>query len=328
MKLRLIALLLISAPIGAFLPPVVAPLQEFSAARTRVYNRAPYSEQARSTLAADWATSNEQFLINYLKEKNVRPQALDAFLKVILSLQKNIIPNETYFDNLYWISNDGRELRRLSQEIKNSILADRTLTNLSKDPYFVGYLAAYLADKYEYTGQLRAAIALALPGSEEWIKQAFTHVPHFERDWCYELSILEKWLDAARRANDHFYEESLTLLLNALPKNNSLWMAKDSCIKDLLFHAARGNYSTLVQLMIDKGIDVNMQSGIDQTPLFAAVTAENVGLVKMLMDAGARSDIESIYHETPLDYAKTKPASERKEVIIQLLTKKNKRVRE
>ena len=63
----------------------------------------------------------------------------------------------------------------------------------------------------------------------------------------------------------------------------------------------------LIQLLVESGIDIDLQSRECQTTaLHEAICAENLAVVSYLLKMGARKDIKNANGETPFDLAISK----------------------
>lgn len=98
------------------------------------------------------------------------------------------------------------------------------------------------------------------------------------------------------------------------------FMAYAQNLNDSLFHAIKLNNNELVQLMIQKGADVNyiQQTGywLKISPLISAVQKKNLEMVKILMFNKADVNWRDGFQTTALLYA---AASGQKDMVIFLL---------
>ncbi len=70
-----------------------------------------------------------------------------------------------------------------------------------------------------------------------------------------------------------------------------------------LHFAVRNELTKIARMLIDAGIDVNLQDEDGQTPLHMAVVRRNVKIVRMLIDAGADVNRQTKKGSTPLHRA-------------------------
>jgi uncharacterized protein len=56
----------------------------------------------------------------------------------------------------------------------------------------------------------------------------------------------------------------------------------------------------MVEIYLNKGIDVNFQDGIGNTPLILAAKTNNVKLIELLIKFGAKLELSNLMDETPL----------------------------
>lgn len=184
-----------------------------------------------------------------------------AYVRPVITMlwrpKRMVIPNETYFEDSYWVANPGRDLRALAKDVI-ALLNRPEYASIIKDPQFIEYVSAYLSDRYHpiITDQLRAMIPFgALPAVPVWITQAFDHKKEFEKMWCKELLILAKWLDAGVQANDPFYENGILLLLNSIPEKHPLITQPAYCLKSLLNQVSgKKEHSRILNALHTKGI--------------------------------------------------------------------------
>ena len=77
-------------------------------------------------------------------------------------------------------------------------------------------------------------------------------------------------------------------------------------------------FKDLVQVLVDKGADVNALDDKKETPIFKAVRNNNQEVVEKLIDAEADLNIRNDKNQTVLDLAEAKQNSN----LIQLLSAK------
>jgi len=87
-----------------------------------------------------------------------------------------------------------------------------------------------------------------------------------------------------------------------------------------LFNAVQRGSRSRVELLLDAGADIDLQSGGFWTPLHEAVRQDNFEIVQLLLARGADQTIEDKYLGTPLDLAINRNCEE----IIQLLQNEKK----
>jgi len=73
-----------------------------------------------------------------------------------------------------------------------------------------------------------------------------------------------------------------------------------------LIFATKWNYIEIVQMLIDAKADLNIQDEIGNTALHYAVEYYRPEIALMLIDAGANRDIQNNHGETPYEFAGTK----------------------
>lgn len=272
-----LVLILISGTAGAMKRPVVQ-------GKSRVAREVLFDSPTEPNLTCptDYYISRKQILIDYLQEQQVPNASIESMMGILSRPLRLQVPHETYFEDSYWISNPGRDLRGLANDLINE-LKRPVYVKITKDPQFIEQVTAYLSDRYRpiLTEQLRVVIPLgSLPATSTWITDEFTskrterrknerekfeeqrpkkrstEVPlTFEERWCKELSILAKWLDAGAQTKDHFYEEGILLLLNNVPPNHPLITKPSHCLKDLLSQVARKNeHKRILDALNKKGI--------------------------------------------------------------------------
>jgi len=78
--------------------------------------------------------------------------------------------------------------------------------------------------------------------------------------------------------------------------------SKDT-LNTILFTAANGNQSKLIEPMLSKGANINSTDKDGETPLSAAAQAGYLNAVKVLLDHGADANLADNRGRTPLDYA-------------------------
>jgi ankyrin repeat protein len=69
-------------------------------------------------------------------------------------------------------------------------------------------------------------------------------------------------------------------------------------------------------MILDKGVDVNLQDGIKETPLMIASRQGSVAAVRELLKRGADKSLTNVHGQTALDFARTRNDQE----IIALLS--------
>ncbi len=286
------------------------------AARARGYKR----KSSDLPVSVAHANEAERTLVNYLNQ-HLAAQYVQPLLTIIFRLERSIY-DETYFDDYYWFTNDGRDLLKLSKELIQLINSNRRYFQLAKSSEFMTHLINYITkERYpETTNQVRAVIPFAQLPAAVLTLQKLYQLPDFEKKWCKELTILERWLDTAQQPtiNDPFFQDGILLLINGLPDNHPLFSRDDSCLKDLLFHATIGNYDRIFNVLLKKGVDINWKNNRDETPLSKAAFYAHETMVRKMLKAGADVNIPSIFSQTPLDFANLSP-SPNKNTVIKLL---------
>ena len=63
------------------------------------------------------------------------------------------------------------------------------------------------------------------------------------------------------------------------------------------------NNRDIVELLLEKGADVNLQNNSGDTPLHFAIAGENVELCNLLLNAGADVNLQNENGKTPLHHA-------------------------
>jgi hypothetical protein len=314
MRYRVILLLSICLSINAFEAPVVRTpggVRIKPAAAKRLF---PETE----------SISEDQQLFDYIHEQ--LPEAVaQKLIDILIRPKTTNVRNETFFKDLYWTSNDGHDLRKLAADVIELLNSNRVYAKLKRDIQFIFLLSVYLVDRYsDTTTPLRAAIPFeSLPATTRFVAERINLEKNSEDIWCKELALLERWLDTAQAPtiNDPFYEKGILLLINGLPKNHPLLTKDDSCIKNLLFHAVRGNYERIFSALLKKEVNVNWKNAQDETPLHKAAFDANESMVQKLLNAGAQVNVRTIYNQTALDFAKLSPYAN-KDTIIKMLTDK------
>lgn len=79
--------------------------------------------------------------------------------------------------------------------------------------------------------------------------------------------------------------------------------------------AYRQSDETIVRLLFDKGADVNAQGGIHRNALQAACDQGNKTIVRLLLDKGANVNAQGGFHDTALEAANSRGHR----IIVQLL---------
>ncbi|WP_456201480.1 ankyrin repeat domain-containing protein [Wolbachia endosymbiont of Protocalliphora sialia] len=79
--------------------------------------------------------------------------------------------------------------------------------------------------------------------------------------------------------------------------------AQDKEGKTLLHFAASGNNLDMVQFLLDRGASIEVQDGRDWTPILYAAQSGKWGVVKLLISNGAKFNNEITYQGTPLHFA-------------------------
>ena len=74
-------------------------------------------------------------------------------------------------------------------------------------------------------------------------------------------------------------------------------------LNSILFTAANGNQTKLIEHMLSKGANINSTDKDGETPLSAAAQAGYLNAVKVLLDHGADANLADIRGRTPLDYS-------------------------
>ncbi len=72
-----------------------------------------------------------------------------------------------------------------------------------------------------------------------------------------------------------------------IARNASLIDAVDDCNRTPMYLAARGGFKDIVELLIQKGADLNKKQNINSTPLHAAAYFGQSDVVRMLLVYGA-----------------------------------------
>ncbi len=334
MKIKILLLALISVSINSFQPPIITIPADVRIKPSAVRTLFPDStlekgtevptaiQPKRKISESESSSSSIDPLFDYLYEQLPEKDA-EALIDILLRPKTIHLRSQTSFEDLYWMSNDGHDLRTLATDVI-ALLNKRIYTKLKRDTEFITQLAIFLSERYSGITLLRAIIPFAsLPATTQFITGLFNRVPNLENVWCKELKILEKWLDTAQAptVKDPFYENGILLLINALPKNHPLLTKDDSCIKDLLFHAVSGNYENIFNALIKKGANVNWKNAQDETPLLKAAFRANESMVQKLLNAGAQVNVPTIFSQTALDFAKLSPYAN-KDTIIRILTDK------
>ena len=72
-----------------------------------------------------------------------------------------------------------------------------------------------------------------------------------------------------------------------------------------LFDAVRGKKYEMVELLIEKGIDINLTNFYDDNALKTAVSmgSQNINIVRLLLESKINPNLKSIHGETPLHEA-------------------------
>ena len=73
--------------------------------------------------------------------------------------------------------------------------------------------------------------------------------------------------------------------------------------------AVQGEYTQIVQLLIDAGVDVNTMDRLERTPLHWCALDNNYAAAERLLDAGADFELEDHFEETALNIAMSNPYS-------------------
>ena len=88
-----------------------------------------------------------------------------------------------------------------------------------------------------------------------------------------------------------------------IARNASLIDAVDDCNRTPMYLAARGGFKDIVELLIQKGADLNKKQNINSTPLHAAAYFGQSDVVRMLLVYGADPTRKNNYGNTPYDEA-------------------------
>ncbi len=88
-----------------------------------------------------------------------------------------------------------------------------------------------------------------------------------------------------------------------IARNASLINAVDDCNCTPMYLAARGGFKDIVELLIQKGADLNKKQNINSTPLHAAAYFSQSDVVRMLLVYGADPTRKNNYGNTPYDEA-------------------------
>ncbi|XP_054287681.1 uncharacterized protein LOC129003414 [Macrosteles quadrilineatus] len=114
------------------------------------------------------------------------------------------------------------------------------------------------------------------------------------------------------------FEEIVKLLID----KNAMLNAKDIDGNTSVHHAVLGDDEKslrLLELLIDKGVDLNIANHLHQTPLHLAVEREFQPCVKLLLDNGAKVNVQDNVGRTPLHYA----VSKKNNSIVKLLIRRD-----
>ncbi|MCJ1306899.1 hypothetical protein MMC25_000543 [Agyrium rufum] len=110
---------------------------------------------------------------------------------------------------------------------------------------------------------------------------------------------------------------SIEALLTWSPSSSSL-VYKDNKGQTLLSIAAEKRYEKVVQLLLEKGADVNAQDARGRTPLWRAAWKGHEKVVQLLLEKGADANAQDADGRTPL----CQTASNGHEKVVQLLLEK------
>ena len=121
------------------------------------------------------------------------------------------------------------------------------------------------------------------------------HVLGLEKTLCINKKCLEDCDDEGRNAlfwSSYFgHKESVQILLDKGADVNARGWRHGNALQA----ASRGGYKQIVQILLNKGADVNAQRGGDGNALVAASIGGHEQIVQMLLDRGANVDTEDKY---------------------------------
>ncbi len=111
------------------------------------------------------------------------------------------------------------------------------------------------------------------------------------------LNVVKKLIEKGAKVYDK-NNYGLTPLELANNKNNAEIVNLFVCYKDkhhytLLHHAAKDNNANLVDLLLDRGSDVNAKGSFDNTPLYLAAINGHLNVVEKLIEKGADVNTKS-----------------------------------
>ena len=86
-----------------------------------------------------------------------------------------------------------------------------------------------------------------------------------------------------------------------------------------LAEACLNGYYEIVELLIEKGANVNFPDALDNTPLHKACEGFHLEIVELLLKHGAQKKVMNAYSDTPEDLANECKDSEKRATIIELL---------
>ncbi|KAI8897489.1 prosome, macropain 26S subunit, non-ATPase, 10, isoform CRA_c [Globomyces pollinis-pini] len=97
--------------------------------------------------------------------------------------------------------------------------------------------------------------------------------------------------------------EEVKTLVEAEPK----WLSKtDEDQRTILHWAVSGGHEDLLDYLIQKGMDVNLEDDSNWTPLMIATSTGNLKIVKKLLDCKADPKRNNTTKRSPLHYAASK----------------------
>jgi ankyrin repeat protein len=136
-----------------------------------------------------------------------------------------------------------------------------------------------------------------------------------------QSQIQEMWEEISQ--NDLFFDYILNYgylasLKTLIEKNKKLVNAKDKDGNTPLYRAAANGHDQVVQLLLDKGAEIDAKNKYGGTPLYRAAANGHDQVVQLLLDKGAEIDAKDEYVQTPLYRA----AENGHDQVVQLLLDK------